>query len=78
MDIQMPVMDGLTATRRLRALALDHQPMVVAITANVFHEDRAACLAAGMDDFLAKPFRLEDVRRVLADLRREPDADQVA
>jgi signal transduction histidine kinase/CheY-like chemotaxis protein len=78
MDIQMPVMDGLTATRRLRALALDQQPKVVAITANIFHEDRAACLAAGMDDFLAKPFRLEDVRRVLADLRREPDADQVA
>lgn len=75
MDIQMPVMDGLTATRRLRALALDQQPKVVAMTANVFNEDRAACLAAGMDDFLAKPLRLEEVRRMLADLRREAGAD---
>jgi CheY-like chemotaxis protein len=69
MDSQMPLMEGLTVTRQLRQLALDPQPMVVAITANVFSEDRKACLEAGMDDFLAKPFRLEDLRRILTGLR---------
>lgn len=73
MDIQMPLMDGLTVTRRLRQLDLDPQPMVVAITANVFSEDRKACLEAGMDDFLAKPFRLEELRRILTGLRPGPD-----
>jgi len=61
MDIQMPGHDGLSLTRHLRTLPLNPQPRVVAITANVFAEDRAACLAAGMDGFLAKPFRLADL-----------------
>jgi signal transduction histidine kinase/ActR/RegA family two-component response regulator len=55
MDMQMPVMDGLTATRKLRAHTDWHQPIVIALTANAFAEDRAACMAAGMDDFLEKP-----------------------
>ena len=53
MDVQMPVMDGLTATRRLRWQGL--RTPILAMTANAFGDDRAACLAAGMDDHVAKP-----------------------
>jgi PAS domain S-box-containing protein len=67
MDVQMPLMDGLEATRRIRAeFARDRQPVVIAMTANALADDRARCLAAGMDDYLAKPVRLENLETVLA------------
>jgi signal transduction histidine kinase/CheY-like chemotaxis protein len=67
MDVQMPVMDGLEATRRIRAdFPAERQPRIVALTANVLREQREACLAAGMDDFVQKPVALEDLRATLS------------
>ncbi|MGQ0573202.1 MAG: response regulator [Pseudonocardia sp.] len=57
MDVQMPELDGLEATRRLRAEHGPGRPHVVAVTANATAEDRAACLRAGMDHYVAKPIR---------------------
>jgi PAS domain S-box-containing protein len=59
MDIRLPVMDGLEATRRIRAQQQDGEPstVIIAVTASAFNEDRATILAAGCDDVLRKPFR---------------------
>ena len=65
MDIQMPVMDGMTATREIRRdPTLRHLP-VIALSAGVLHEEREAALAAGVDDFLGKPLKLQELKSVL-------------
>ena len=60
MDVQMPEMDGLEASRRITARWQVHErPRIVAMTANAMQGDREACLAAGMDDYVTKPIRVE-------------------
>jgi PAS domain S-box-containing protein len=72
MDVQMPVMDGLVATRTLRQLAGYDQTPVVAMTANAFAEDKARCLEAGMNDFVAKPVNPRNLYSILLNwLRNE-------
>ena len=69
MDLQMPVMDGFTAAREIRrwnqVQPATPPPFICALTANVMSKDRQESLAAGMDDFLTKPLRLEALRNVV-------------
>jgi len=62
MDMQMPEMDGVEATREIRRIYDgDYRPLIIAMTASVYEEDKELCFAAGMDDYLLKPFKLADV-----------------
>lgn len=66
MDVQMPEMDGLAATRHIRTqFDVDEQPYIVAITANAMSDDKELCLQAGMDAYLSKPMRMQDLQNVL-------------
>ncbi len=65
MDVHMPSMDGLEATRRLRLDSARPQPYIIAVTANATVHDRQECLDAGMDDYIAKPYRIRDLRKAI-------------
>jgi CheY-like chemotaxis protein len=66
MDVQMPELDGLEASRRIHERwPSDTRPRIVAMTANALPEDREACFAAGMDDYVAKPIRAEELAAAL-------------
>ena len=67
MDVHMPDMDGLEATRLIRK-NMDSQPLILALTANAMIEDREECLAAGMDDYIGKPVKFEDLMTKLRKL----------
>ena len=63
MDVQMPNMDGLEATRRIRSGWSDtDRPTIIGLTANALKGDREICLEAGMDDYVTKPIRVEQIR----------------
>jgi CheY-like chemotaxis protein len=67
MDVQMPEMDGLEASRRIcERWPAESRPRIIAMTANAMLEDREACFAAGMDDYLAKPVRPEELASALS------------
>lgn len=67
MDMEMPIMDGITATVRLREQKdkLPKNPAIIAMTANALREDKERCLAAGMDDFIAKPITVDSIKELI-------------
>jgi PAS domain S-box-containing protein len=74
MDLQMPEMDGLEASRLIRKLRLERQPKIIALTANAMQGDRELCLAAGMDDYVTKPVKIHEIA---AAIRRQFSAPAV-
>jgi PAS domain S-box-containing protein len=66
MDVQMPEMDGLEATKAIiKEWQSDKRPKIIAMTANAMQEDRQKCFAAGMDDYISKPLLIEEIQRIL-------------
>lgn len=65
MDMQMPVMGGLDATKHILQSSVEHAPLIIALTANAMEKDRQECLEAGMVDFVSKPVKIEQIRQVI-------------
>src|SRR4029450_4954716 len=74
MDVQMPELDGLEATRRIRAAGRSHRAWIVAMTANAMEGDRETCIAAGMDDYVSKPIRPAELSAALQRASRSAQA----
>lgn len=74
MDMQMPVLDGLNATQKIRSYEADHpevdKAFIIALTANAFVEDKQTCLDSGMNDFISKPFKEEALRKILSQITK--------
>jgi CheY-like chemotaxis protein len=71
MDVQMPEMDGLEATRQILARWPANHPRIIGLTANALEGDREACLAAGMDDYISKPIRVHELVEALGKAERK-------
>jgi CheY-like chemotaxis protein len=71
MDVQMPEMDGLDATRQVRNLTNATQPHIIAMTANAMEGDREMCIAAGMNDYISKPVRVHELVAALMKAERK-------
>ena len=71
MDVQMPEMDGLEATRHIRKLTNTPQPHIIAMTANAMEGDREVCLSSGMDDYISKPIRVDELIEALMKAERK-------
>ena len=78
MDLQMPVMDGMTATRKIRDWEISGHTPIIALTANAMTGDRELCEAAGMDGYLTKPIEVERLRNILAKFGLEKPAAAAA
>jgi CheY-like chemotaxis protein len=75
MDIQMPDMDGVQATLEIRRdFPKDRQPRIIAMTANAMKDDHEKYLASGMEDYIVKPFKMEELVRVLLDSEPLPNS----
>jgi len=70
MDMIMPEMDGLDATKSIRSMALEVQPVIIALTANAMEKERDKCFEAGMDDYLSKPFTVNDLKEIIYKWKR--------
>jgi CheY-like chemotaxis protein len=78
MDLQMPELDGVGATREITAgHPRERRPRIVALTANAYDEDREACLAAGMDDYVSKPLKTETLEAALLRVSRRESVNPV-
>lgn len=65
MDIQMPEMDGIEATKRIRRRSISKDTKIIAVTAHALEYTREECIAAGMDNYMTKPMTTEDLKAVL-------------
>jgi CheY-like chemotaxis protein/HPt (histidine-containing phosphotransfer) domain-containing protein len=83
MDVQMPILDGLEATRLIRTCASSKLLPIIAMTANATEQERENCLSAGMDDFIAKPIQPDQINNILArwlqhkNLKKPPKPSQI-
>jgi CheY-like chemotaxis protein len=66
MDVQMPEMDGLEATRQIRThIPTERQPVIIALTANAMQGDRERCLDSGMNDYITKPVKIDELQSAI-------------
>jgi CheY-like chemotaxis protein len=65
MDVQMPEMDGIEATKQIICMNKGHHPVIIAMTASALVADRESCFQAGMNDFISKPIKIDIIEEVI-------------